>query len=315
LAVAQPETLWPAAVSERSTALVSREPRPARVVAAFPSALYLLVDVDTGGLSHRPVLPVVAHGGLRLPTAVTLATEVPGGDWGVQPGETVVVGDGRIHLPGAVVAGVRTWRPRRTPTATAGLPASAVAVLADLPQGSLRDAADALVAELVSGRDATARVAALVGAGPGLTPSGDDALCGILLSLRLAGPRAVLHAAALWEAVRLRLPATSSLSASLLAEAAQGYAVPPVVQLGEALVAGAPARVLARIAEVAAIGHSSGEDLLAGMAGCLDAVLAELTDTTDTTDTADTHTADTHTSDTHTSDTTDPADTLVRSTL
>jgi hypothetical protein len=101
----------------------------------------------------------------------------------------------------------------------------------------------------------------------------------------------------------------------LLAEAAQGYAVPPVVQLGEALVAGAPARVLARIAEVAAIGHSSGEDLLAGMAGCLDAVLAELTDTTDTTDTADTHTADTHTSDTHTSDTTDPADTLVRSTL
>jgi hypothetical protein len=73
----------------------------------------------------------------------------------------------------------------------------------------------------------------------------------------------------LWDAVQARLRATTSLSASLLAEAEQGYAVPPLVRLCEALVAGEEREAAAHAQMVAAIGHSSGRDLLAGLAGGL----------------------------------------------
>jgi hypothetical protein len=279
--VAHPATIWPAAVSERSRAMVSGPPRSARVVAQFPTALYLVVEADGHGQPQPAVLPVVARGGLRLPTAVTLATDVPGGDWGAGVGSRVVVGDGAIRLPGAEVAGVRTWRPRRMPSLvrTPGVAASAVL---DRPHGPLREQARDIVEDLCARRDVTARVNAHVGAGQGLTPSGDDALCGVLLGLRLMGARTTALAVVLWEAVRGRLAVTTSLSASMLAEAAEGYAVPPVIHLGEALVEATAAdaaegtveRVAARAADVAAVGHTSGTDLLAGVAGCLDVLVA-----------------------------------------
>jgi hypothetical protein len=116
-------------------------------------------------------------------------------------------------------------------------------------------------------------VAALVGAGLGLTPSGDDALCGVLLGLRLAGRPALRRA--LWAAVAPRLGSTTSLSAALLTESAEGYAVPPVGRLVEALAAGDHAGVRAATVQVRAIGHTSGADLLGGLAGALDALRAE----------------------------------------
>ncbi len=77
---------------------------------------------------------------------------------------------------------------------------------------------------------------------------------------------------ALWAAVRPRLGTTTSLSAALLTEAAQGYAVLPVVRLAQAIAAGRPAEIAAAGRAVLAIGHSSGADLLGGLAGCLDAL-------------------------------------------
>ena len=81
---------------------------------------------------------------------------------------------------------------------------------------------------------------AQVGAGPGLTPSGDDVLCGVLLGLRLHPRGSSPLAAELWRAVEPRLTATTSLSAALLREAAEGYAVEPVVRLLERLAGWAP---------------------------------------------------------------------------
>jgi hypothetical protein len=124
------------------------------------------------------------------------------------------------------------------------------------------------------------RVSTLVGAGPGLTPSGDDVLCGILLGLRLHPRGSLSLVEQLWAAVRPRLTTTTSLSAALLTEAAEGYAVAPVIRLADALARRAAepgttgrlgsTELSAAVHAVLAIGHSSGADLLGGLAGCLD---------------------------------------------
>jgi hypothetical protein len=130
----------------------------------------------------------------------------------------------------------------------------------------------AVARAVLRGDDVTGTVAALVGRGAGLTPSGDDVLCGLLLGLRPV-PRS--HGR-LWAAVVPRLPATTSLSAALLVESAQGYAVPPVLRLGHTLGTGPDApgerELQAAVREVVAIGHSSGADLLAGLAAALQVV-------------------------------------------
>jgi hypothetical protein len=265
-------TTWPAAGSERSAALVHGPQRPATVLAAFPTALYLQV----GG--HADVLPVVTRGGLRLPTSLAVASTLPTLGWGAQPGDRVVVGDGAVHLPGVVVRAVRTWRPRSAPSATTDQPGRP---LAHLPL-SWRSPARGLTA-LLTGDAApyllAERVGTLVGAGPGLTPSGDDVLCGVLLGLRLHPRGSAALVADLWRAVQPRLTATTSLSAALLREAADGYAVEPVLRLLERLaVVGSPHAATSSVAEtvddVLAIGHTSGADLLGGLAGCLDALSA-----------------------------------------
>ena len=109
----------------------------------------------------------------------------------------------------------------------------------------------------------------LVGAGPGLTPSGDDVLCGVLLGLRLAAEPTALER--VHAAVVPRLGATTTLSASLVREAAAGYAVPDLVRLGAALAAGDRDEAAGATQALLAIGHTSGRDLLAGLWGSLEA--------------------------------------------
>jgi hypothetical protein len=269
--VAESTTTWPAAVSERSAALVHGSPRSATVLAAFPTALYLQV----GG--HADVLPVVTRDGLRLPTALAVATALPTVGWGAQPGDRVVVGGGAVRLPGVEVLAVRTWHPRAAPRAS-GSRASGSSGAGPLSTLSLpwRTPARALAALLVSGDSASyllaERVGRLVGAGPGLTPSGDDVLCGVLLGLRLHPRGTAAQLAGLWLAVEPRLTATTSLSAALLREAVDGYAVEPVIRLLEALASPGGPDGEDALREVLAIGHTSGADLLGGLAGCLDAL-------------------------------------------
>jgi hypothetical protein len=256
--VAPPATTWPAAGSERSAFLLARAPGPATVLAVFPAALYLAVDGD--------LLPVVVPGGLRLPTALALAAPVRPVGWGVQPGDVVTVGGGEVVLPGVRVRVVRQWRPRRMPVA----PGTAVRPVPAGSPSTWRDDAAQLAGRVVGGGPLTALVRRLVGAGPGLTPSGDDVLCGVLLGLRMLGRARDLPR--LWDTVAPRLSTTTTLSAALLVEAVQGYAVPPVIDLGEALVDDDAVGVPAAAARVLAVGHTSGADLLAGLSGCLDAL-------------------------------------------
>jgi hypothetical protein len=249
-------TVWPAAVSQRSADLVgASEPVRARVLGAFPTAVYLLV-------SDR-VLPVVTSDALRLPTSVVVAQPARLVGWGVQPGDRVSVGRGEVRLPDVTLRGVRSWRPPRVPVC-----ARTPMVPTDFGvDGAWSAAARTVVDTVLAGGDVDARVSVLIGAGVGLTPSGDDVLCGILLGLRLRGSAAA--AETLWRATRPWLAATTSLSASLLTEASHGYAVPPVVRLARALAGADLAAVGRAVDEVLAIGHTSGADLLAGFGAAL----------------------------------------------
>jgi hypothetical protein len=103
----------------------------------------------------------------------------------------------------------------------------------------------------------TEEVRALVGAGDGLTPYGDDQLCGWLAVHRAAG----VATPEVDDAVRAMAYRTTLLSATLLDCALHGEVLP---EFGDWLqVVGTPSE-RSRAATLAAIGHSSGRGLLAG---------------------------------------------------
>ena len=112
-------------------------------------------------------------------------------------------------------------------------------------------------------------VAGLVGRGPGLTPTGDDALAGALLVAFALGT-----GTALADAVRARLGATTAVSAALLDAAADGYAARDVVTLVDAAVGNDPRAVARALPAVLALGHTSGADLVAGVRAAVAAHIA-----------------------------------------
>jgi hypothetical protein len=101
----------------------------------------------------------------------------------------------------------------------------------------------------------------LLGLGTGLTPSGDDLLCGALIALHAIGQVEAAGdlSAGISTAAGL---ATSPLSAAFLRAAAEGQGSEP---LHETIIALLENRSIARPLEaVARIGHTSGWDALAG---------------------------------------------------
>jgi hypothetical protein len=107
----------------------------------------------------------------------------------------------------------------------------------------------------------------LVGSGPGLTPSGDDVLAGALVTARATGdPRLATWSAATRRALRRRT--TTFVSRALLHDALAGWCVPELARLLVAL-ARHPADLGAAAAALRAVGHSSGQSLLDGVAHTL----------------------------------------------
>jgi Protein of unknown function (DUF2877) len=243
-------------------------PREGLVLARFPTALYLSVG------RHHEIVPVVASDALLLPTATRLSAPASDVDWGVEPGDPVSVGGSGIRLPGWRVRAVREWRPARVHAIPTLAHPRLLSVLADslatqvLPP-VLVDQASAVCRAARRGGSAEVRrlTGRLVGAGPGLTPSGDDVLCGVLLALAGVGDPAPL--ALLGATVQELWARTTWLSASLLDCARRGYAVPSVVTLVRCTLSGDLAGARAALGPTLAIGHWSGPDLVAGLAGSL----------------------------------------------
>jgi hypothetical protein len=120
-----------------------------------------------------------------------------------------------------------------------------------------------------AGRLDAMRIAAarLVGLGQGLTPAGDDFLCGFFVAghcrraARLARARLLTSFA---EAVRGLLEQTTDISAGFLSDALAGRVSRPLAALAEAC-SGAPGSDLdGALRRLAAIGHSSGLDAATG---------------------------------------------------
>lgn len=258
--------------------------RTGRIVATTRHALYA-----TTGDPALPAIALVTRDALRVPNAVVLPTASAARPFGrVRQGDTVVIGHGRVRCGVLSVVAGRTWAPpraqdlpapcdpRRVPELTAHLdrlagPASPriAAPLAALSEALLRAEPAAILD--------TAR--ALVGLGPGLTPSGDDILCGILLAGR---PRPTGQAQALSYPSACRealVAATTSaadrtplVSAAMLAHATRGECLPQVFAALEALATGRP--LLPALTPLLAVGHHSGADLARGVATALAAAPA-----------------------------------------
>ncbi|OFE14799.1 hypothetical protein BA895_08980 [Humibacillus sp. DSM 29435] len=266
---------WPAAVSPLVAAWIDGPPRGRRVLSAFATCLY----VELG--SHDRVMAVHTPDAVQLPIGVRLSGPVRLNDL-VHAGDVVTVGGGRVQLPGADVVGVRRSRPVRVGLGGGTAPSAWRSLGLALPGAGLRDDLDGLddvatrlcVAAL-TGRPVQAGVGRLVGAGRGLTPSGDDLLCGILLSLRaFERPPHGAHSA-LKRAVLSRLHRTTSISAALISAATQGWAAPDIVRLLGLLAGSVPPRPTELCAvwnRAQCIGHTSGADLLAGITATVTAL-------------------------------------------
>jgi Protein of unknown function (DUF2877) len=108
-----------------------------------------------------------------------------------------------------------------------------------------------------SGSPGEIDVAALVGKGDGLTPYGDDVLCGWLAAHRAAG----FATPGVDAAVRAVADRTTLLSATLLECAMHGEVIPEFAAWLAALGTDAAE---SRAAELARVGHTSGHGLLEG---------------------------------------------------
>ncbi|MGW1993928.1 DUF2877 domain-containing protein [Embleya sp. NPDC001921] len=259
----------PGSASERIRAALCAPTRPARVLGVFPAAIYL---ADPDGT----VLALCTHDAVRLPNALVLAGRSSASPFPALVGHRHArIGDGRVRVGPLRVSAARWWTPPRPPApgdadtrragratlrtalepVRTGLSADARADLAELGRHVATDPERAYAAAL-----------RLIGLGPGLTPSGDDALCGFLLALRLLAPDPAggRYASALGARVAAHAPGrTTDLSAALLGHAVRGDGCAQLIDLIGAV--GRDTDVIPCLRHLLTVGHTSGADLAHGV--------------------------------------------------
>lgn len=108
----------------------------------------------------------------------------------------------------------------------------------------------------------------LVGLGPGLTPTGDDVLLGLLLAVAMPKSTLADHLPALRRVVDRAQ--TNDISRAALRQAARGRTRRRLVDLLDAMARGDSRPALNRLGRrVTAIGHTSGTDILVGLSAAL----------------------------------------------
>ncbi|MGI9436629.1 MAG: DUF2877 domain-containing protein, partial [Geminicoccaceae bacterium] len=104
----------------------------------------------------------------------------------------------------------------------------------------------------------------LIGLGPGLTPSGDDLICGFLIGCHHVGEGA--RAQDLWCRIKAHAEvATSPISRAHLAAAAEGQGAAALHHLLDAVIANHAGDIIETLDAVVRIGHSSGWDATGGI--------------------------------------------------
>jgi hypothetical protein len=230
---------------------------PVPVIHRGPLAVYVEVQGRCVGL--------VAAAAAQVPCALRTRLRDLGGI-PLLPRVSAYVEGGVLHIAGtplAVGRSVEVHAPRLAHGVILGMKTGSTCAVAipPAPVGGL------VAAAAPTGIDPDA-VARLIGRGDGLTPLGDDLLCGWLALHRAAG----VPTPDVDRAVRAHLGRTTLLSATLLDCALQGEVLP---ELGAWLSAlGTPAEP-GRAAALIRVGATSGAGLLAGARLALDHLLTE----------------------------------------
>lgn len=236
-------------------------PRPATVVLACPTAVYLEL-APLPGDGPPTVVALLTSDAVALPLGVRLATPSARTPFAsVAVGAPALVGAGRVELADLGVLMARWWDPGvrarvgRTAHAARERVDAALALL-PAPPGELRAAVEDLAA-----RGPGAVPERLVGLGPGLTPAGDDLLCGALAASHGFGEGG--STALLCAQVRRLSAHTSLLSGALLRAAADGYAFRELLSLLAAL-CGDGSDVVPPLKHLFAVGATSGTEIARG---------------------------------------------------
>jgi hypothetical protein len=247
-----------AAGPARVHALISDPIQPADVLGRSATALYLR-------LAEREVIALVSSDAVRLPIGLILPTssrEIP---LSYLSGP-VLVGSGAVRVGGWSCRVSRLISPR-APTALTPDRHACEHLQHQLAHYQSADPdlrlPDSLLDYAHSPDAAAELVRQLLGAGPGLTPAGDDVLAGLLVGLWSFGQ----PAESLRLAVLAGLPAgTTDLSAALLRCAVRGESIPQVNQLLRTLSGNAwQSRLDDALDDLIRVGHTSGTALATGV--------------------------------------------------
>ncbi|MGO1383323.1 MAG: DUF2877 domain-containing protein [Arachnia sp.] len=244
-----------------------------RVHSAFRS----VINVATG---HPELISVTGACVARAPRAVQVCLDrlddhgISVGDVVFSDGHTLRIGESFI----VVVSGTPAWqepRPGGVPLAGRlsmldGLLAAQTPVrnvsafevaVAERVQRGVEDMTTAVLAQNAADVDSAA--ASLVGLGVGLTPTGDDVLTGAaFVASRLGGPLTLVHDAV---AGVVGSGVTNDISLTAMRCALRGRAVQPIEDLYAWLCGAGTHNPHDLVADVLAIGHTSGADLALGL--------------------------------------------------
>lgn len=249
------------------------KPRAGVVHSVFERAVNLLVDDELWTVlgASRPDAPF----GIRLSKSAD--------GFNVTAGNRVDVRSGFVAV-GRLSVDCRTatrWAPATWAGVSDGLEARLFA-LEDAARPRAWSESAGMAADVVAalpGPDAEllATIRRTVGRGPGLTPSGDDVLAGILalLTSGAAGAAGIRAASRLAGALSPVLATTSDISRHLLSQAARGLPGRALHDLGRAVIEGAPPEIFSTaLALVLDTGATSGADACMGfVAACRSAFL------------------------------------------
>lgn len=266
--------------------LLCGPPHAALVRGISGAACYLDVDGD--------IVVIEGTSGAGLPNAVRVAQHASP-PLSLATDDDVVFGRGGVTVDLREFPVHRWWDPRvrigashlddadmAVAVATLRSAATGVGTVGDDPETRADATALARALHQRDGDRVAAEARALLGRGPGLTPSGDDVLAGVLATLRVLGPSRPPPVAAWVAATADRLARavlddarrhTTALSAQLLTYADAGAVALP---LGDVLraVAGR-GELVAAATRLARLGHTSGSDLLVGIALAVDLLVGE----------------------------------------
>lgn len=120
----------------------------------------------------------------------------------------------------------------------------------------------------------------IAGLGPGLTPSGDDLLSGLVVVLALSAENGLPTGFSYSRAARLIAKSTEGLSSNLgqeyIEQASLGRANEKVTRLVSDLLTGTSPEIEASSSDLIAMGHSSGTDILVGVIAGVSLVLQSM---------------------------------------